>query len=585
MPSIWQYLLDLDAMNYNVRHLFLFAAVLLLAVTDTAVASPQEAWYSDDADHLFWFVVIADSHIGCQFSCGDSDTENLDWATGEAFQVIEPRLMFDCGDLVDGTNGGLIPNAQYDQEWGAYEDIVVSNGATTANFVDMPGNHDQYYDKGLTHYLDYSVQGTSDQNTQHSVVLDEESGAYHFLAVATPANDGAGMLFDKAGLDASEMPFIESSFLENTDANLQFAFGHHGVKWGGSNKVGEGSNKFLSLLKTHSVAAYFWGHTHDYYSEFHDGTLFFNTRSLGKSGDLNFTIAAVDHDSLSVRAFTARDWPYVLITAPADAKLGKSNPYAYSVPLGWNEAPVRAVVFSKDLPQTVEFQVDGSGWSPMAEVDTNVYQGWFDATLLAEMEHELRVRALPWSDVHHQITFKVQSLACSNGIDDDNDGYFDFPNDPGCVNPADPDETDPPPLPEPEPEPVPEPIPDTLSGDIGHPDEADSVDDFPDTILPDTASPDGPILPDDSATGNDSSALPETGIADAPVIEVVTDSSVETWKDDDTNVQPDMASEKTGRPGGGCTAPGRLPTATSIAVTTLAVMFLSALLARRRRYS
>jgi hypothetical protein len=36
----------------------------------------------------------------------------------------------------------------------------------------------------------------------------------------------------------------------------------------------------------------------------------------------------------------------------------------------------------------------------------------------------------------------TSSAACSNGIDDDGDGLFDFPDDPGCISASDRDETD-----------------------------------------------------------------------------------------------------------------------------------------------
>ncbi len=424
---------------------------ILTLASSLAWASPRDAWYAEDTEDLFWFLVSADVHVGQNLWGGTQDTDNLAWLVGEAFQTIRPRFVFVCGDLVDGTNGGLIPTPllhQYESEWSEYRAILDAHGMTPEVYVDLPGNHDQYCDKGLAHYRQYSIQGSSDDRTQHALVHETPYGFYHFLAVATPGNDGACWPADNAGLDAGEMDFIKSAWAASEGARLRFAFGHHGVHWGGSNKVGEGAAEFRQLLQKYEVAAYFWGHTHDYFSEYHDGTLFFNVRSLGKNDDRNVALAAVDHNALAVRAFTARKWPFVLITAPADASLGGSNPYAYKVPPGWVSAPVRALVFSVPAPQGVRFHVDSGPWLPMAEVVPGVYQATFDTTGLAEGEHRMRVRADPWSDADHEIRFLVGATVCWNGLDDDEDGLVDFPQDPGCLNPADPDEWNPPPEPD-----------------------------------------------------------------------------------------------------------------------------------------
>ncbi len=440
-----------------------FATVLIAAVLATATASgsPADAWYAEDADHLFWFLVTADVHVGENLFGGTQDTDNLAWVVGEAFQTIRPRFVFICGDLVDATHGGLIPKQQSDDEWSEYRAVLEAAGMTPDILVDLPGNHDQYCDKGLTHYRKFSMQGSTDDQTQHSIVAwpfpprsaggQVPEGFYHFLTVATPANDGACWPADNAGLDAAEMDFIKAALAANEGASLHFAFGHHGVHWGGSNKLGEGGGEFRQLLQQYQVAAYFWGHTHDYFSEYHDGTLFFNVRSLGKSDDQNVALAAVDHDSLAVRAFTARRWPFVLVTAPADRSLGGGNPYAYTVPRSWTSAPVRALVFSVPVPAGVRFRVEDGPWVEMAEVAPGVYQGTLDATGLSEGEHRLRVRADPWDNADHETRFLVGTTTCSNGQDDDEDGLTDFPEDPGCRNPADQNEENPPLPPEPEP--------------------------------------------------------------------------------------------------------------------------------------
>jgi len=455
--------------------------LIVWGLASGALASPRDARYAEDPDHLFWFLVIADLHIGENLWGGTQDTDNLGWVLNEAVPVVQPRMVVACGDLVDATHGGLIPLDQSDDEWSEYRAIVDASGMTPAVYLDLPGNHDQYCDKGLTHFLKYSLQGSMDAQTQHSMRVEMQDGFYHFLAVSTPANDGACWPADNAGLDAAEMDFIRAAFADNADARLTFAFGHHGVHWGESNNVGEGGEEFRGLLRTYEVAAYFWGHTHAYFNEFHDGSLFFNVQSLGKSDERNVALAAVDHDALAVRAFTAREWPFLLVTAPADASLGGGNPYAYVVPHGWAAAPVRALVFSKPDPEQVRFQVDGGPWMPMSGGPTGVFQAAMDAAALAPGEHRLRVRADPWNQADHEIRFVVADTACSNGLDDDGDGWTDYPEDPGCENPADLDEANPPLIPEPD------PTPDESAEPFPTPDE--SAADERDAAIPESSEP------------------------------------------------------------------------------------------------
>lgn len=407
-----------------------------------AQASPRDARYREDFEDVFWFLVAGDVHVGQRMFGGTQDTDNLRWLTGEAYQVVRPRFIFICGDLVDGTNGGLIPIKQWDSEWQEYRGILDDNGMNADILVDLPGNHDQYSDKGLTYYRRYSIQGSFDDQTQHSIVYQTAHGLYHFMAIATPGNDGAPWPADNASIDPNELDFIREKLREHANANLHLFFGHHPIKYHGdvlTNTLGEGTSAMLDLFNQYEVVAYFFGHTHHYYMKFHDRTLFANVTSLGKSDSKNVMLAAIDHDSLSVRAFDARKWPMVLITAPADKGLGGGNPYAYYVPQGWKTAPVRALAFGWPKPLSVAFRVDNGPWTNMVEVREGLYQGTFDASALQAGDHTLRVRANPWTDADHEITFEVREAMCSNGKDDDNDGWTDQ-DDPGCEGPWDDDE-------------------------------------------------------------------------------------------------------------------------------------------------
>lgn len=418
-----------------------FLIAVLIAVRAWA-SDPRLARYTDDPNKVVWFLIISDTHVGEKVDGGDQDTVNLNWVLGEAYTHINPAVIFNTGDLVDATNGGLIPTGQHDEEWRTYQNILMDNNMTFDQYVDMPGNHDQYSDKGLKHFLKYSISGQYDGKTQHNVIRDYGFGKYQFITTATCGNDGAPWPADNASLDSGEIKFITDALKHDQDSSLTFVFGHHPLFWRSGvshlleNPVKNGG-KFLDLLKQYHVLVYFYGHTHKYYTQWKDGVLLYNLASLGKSPDKHFIIVAIDNNSLAVRAFKARDWPYIVTTAPADKAMDGDNPYARPVPLGWDRAVVRALVFDVNVVKGVKFSIDGGKDQPMYRKHGPVWQGRFDATKLKPGEHELTVKYLGRT---HTTKFMVAETECSDGKDNDNDGLTDYPDDPDCYGPADPQE-------------------------------------------------------------------------------------------------------------------------------------------------
>ena len=183
-----------------------------------------------NADRLFWFMIMSDTHIGANSTCA----QNLTWAVTQARQVISPQFIVNAGDLTDSTNGGVIPNGPYQAEWNTYRQILASAGITSAFYYDMPGNHDEYNDGTLAYYRANSIQGQATGRTQPSWTRQFSYGSYHFLGVCTPGNDGAPFSIwpwdnygDHAGLDPTELAFIQGDLASNTEAQLTLIFGHH----------------------------------------------------------------------------------------------------------------------------------------------------------------------------------------------------------------------------------------------------------------------------------------------------------------------------------------------------------------------
>ncbi len=407
--------------------------VLLVPAAGAHAGYPGIARYTDEASRMFWFVHIADSHIGHETS---QDTENLEWATGEAFETIDPVFMVNTGDLTDGTDGGLIYGGPYQEEWDAYRAIVDANGMTPTNYYDPPGNHDHYNDGDLSYYLNNSVQGEATGQNQMSWRLDYDFGVYHFVGVSTCGNDGFPWPFDNAGLDADELAYIESELDANTDANLTFVFGHHPTLF-----FLYGTAAFVDLMQNYGVSVYGHGHIHDHTIYWNDGILRYRIRSLGKSEDNHIALYVVDNDGLAINQRDAGGWPLVVISAPLDAALGGTNPYAYPVSADYDANPIRALAFDADGIEQVSWQLQDGGWNAMEHVDGPLWTGTFDATAYEPGEVALEVLAegAGGTDVH-AIVFSLETTVCYDGLDNDGDFLVDYPEDPGCYSPSDTDE-------------------------------------------------------------------------------------------------------------------------------------------------
>ena len=401
------------------------AAVVLALSTPSLIANnPRGARYCSDTDHVFWFVQTSDTHIG---SSGSTDANNLRWLVTTARSVIKPLFTVVTGDLTDSTNGNFlgIPNGPYQTEWNEYKNIV-DPAVTATDYFDIPGNHDAYNDKTFAYYRANSVQGrASGGQLQLSWTRVLPFGTYHFLGVNTADNTGAKFSLtspygDHAGLDTTELSFIETKLADNAAANLTFVFGHHPVTATGTSTdtyLYYGQQQFISDLDRHQASAYGYGHTHasavtQFTGNTYTGTMsnggirYVNVASLGKSSSGQYTVFAVDCDGVSQVPANVGTWPVVMITAPVSKYAGSAaNPFAYSVPNASN--PIRALVFDSAAVSNVVYRVDGaSTWTSMTPVAGNaaLWTANWDATNAATGSHTIEVKATGSSTVSNIIT-------------------------------------------------------------------------------------------------------------------------------------------------------------------------------------
>lgn len=417
---------------------FLLVVLILFTLYPACRAgNPNGAYYHWRGSRLFWFMVISDAHIGAS---GSQDTDYLTWAVTEARGIINPLFIVNSGDLTDSTNGGVIPNGPYPEEWDTYRQILDSAGMDATFYYDIPGNHEGYNDADLSYYVENSIQGSATGATQHSWTRVFPYGSYHFLGVCTAGNDGARFSIwpwlnfgDNAGLDENELNFIETELENHPDADLTLIFGHHPfdpgyVSWQDTGLT-YGRDNLLSLMDTYGVSLYEFGHTHNYRENFYyddllvDGVFYLNVASLGKSDENHLSVMAVDGNGLSVIPAQKGIWPVVLITAPVDHILGDTpQPFGYEIPQG-RANPVRALVFDIGPVTSVQFRIDDdSMWQDMQKSsDSPLWTGFWDTTSYASGSHTLEVRAQGSSLGVDRIDTVINPGLCMGDADRDGD--------------------------------------------------------------------------------------------------------------------------------------------------------------------
>jgi hypothetical protein len=410
------------------------ACVLLLPGSSSAM-DPHGARYLDDADELFWFLQISDTHVGEDLGYGTQDTDNLAWVLAAADGVIHPEFIVNTGDLIDATHGYLVPTGQYQDEWDEYNGVL--DGQSVTFFHDIPGNHDTYYDEGASYYLGNSLIGTAYGQWHEAWSHGFTWGEYVFVGLNSADTTGSWAGFDSPGVTEDERAFLAESLEAYADARLAFVFSHHPM-W----DLEEGADETAGLLEEHGVSAWASGHVHAHSVEQRGTVLHQVLDSAGKGSGENLGLYAVDHDGVSTRALDIGDWPFVMITAPVDAGLGGGNPYAYTVSVNHDANPVRALVFDEEPPLTVALYVDGGEPLTLEEVAPSVWQCAWDATGYGEGEHELSVVAVtPSGTQSHTIQVQLGVTACDDGVDNDGNGYTDHDEDGGCDGPSDDDES------------------------------------------------------------------------------------------------------------------------------------------------
>ena len=397
--------------------------IFMTGIPSASAGDPYSGSYCTDNNKIFWFIQTSDLHVGAS---GTQDSVNLQWLVSQAKDVIQPSFIIVSGDLTDSTNANLFgwPDGPHQEEWDLYRGIL--SGRVDAGFYyDLPGNHDHYNDKYFSYYLANSIQGQALGATQVSWRKDFGFGKYHFLGVNTADNTGSAFSIfppygDYAGLDASELAFIQNELYNNRDADLTFIFGHHPLSATGDSTdtyLYYGREQFLSLMQSYAISLYGYGHTHEFSESFYTmnvspGVYYFNVASLGKSSQNQYSVTAIDCNGISSATQTVNTWPIVLITSPMDKYLGGTfTPFVYPVPASASN-PIRALVFDPNTVSSVQYRINGGAAYPMTPVSGNprLWEALWNASSLAAGDHTIEVWASTGSGTRGNfITVSVNS--------------------------------------------------------------------------------------------------------------------------------------------------------------------------------
>jgi len=371
--------------------LALIAAALSLAPAARA-GGPASAHYARGAAGVFWFMHISDLHTSCDWNPTD-EHKNMELVFGEANQVVKPWFLVATGDLVDGSPYGVPTTGQSQAEWDEYKGLYTAAGLTPMTYFDLPGNHDGYGDVGFNFYQKNSLQGSTNQSTYVSWVVDTPLGSYQFFGLDS-AGEGSGPFAEQPEFLQSQIDAMKTDLLTSPAPELVFVLAHHPIT------TPKNSGQVVDFMKTQGGGFYLHGHVHQY-KEYTDGdpTIVVNeVDTLGQSGSANIAVGAVDHNAFVYRVTgSKKPWPMVVITAPVSNLLRDAgeNPFAYPVCKDRKDNPVRALVFAKETVTEVVVEVGSLAPVPMvaAGQPDNLWLAEVDTSALSPGSTDVRVTA------------------------------------------------------------------------------------------------------------------------------------------------------------------------------------------------
>ncbi len=276
--------------------------------------------------------------------------------------------------LLNGVNFAVLPgdNANEGSE-DEYQLIKQATDQLRVPLYAVPGDHDLR--NGLASFAKYL-----EPVPYQSFSADR----YHFVFVdALDASDRGGF-----GVGQQQMAWLTNDLAAASAKGLQSVLFMHAFP----SKVGGSAAALQELIAKDKVLMVDVGHTH-YNQVDNDGhTIYAATRSTGQvsEGPVGFSLVNLDHGVVSWKFKPLGQWPFTMITSPADKQLVTDPSRPDQVVRGTVE--VRAKVWDDKGVSSATYQIDGGTARPMTRIGTTqMWAASWNSTAVANGDHQLTV--------------------------------------------------------------------------------------------------------------------------------------------------------------------------------------------------
>ncbi len=335
----------------------------------------------DPSQRAVWFAHASDLHFGQ----GPSINSTLDTFFATTVPTIAPTSTVLSGDLV--TYGGKDAAA-----WDAYV-LHTAKAPAYPELLEIPGNHDLKY-AGKTSYLGHTRSGLATGSLYGATTVSTAVGKVQVIRTNTADGTKDGELSAGTFSLAQQKALLA---LPPSAAVHTIVAGHHSLLGAKPLSLAGSGTRMQALLDAKGAEVYLCGHIHDVALGWAHETLVVQAASLGASKPASFMLVSLDPTGPAAKTVTATAapsaWPVTMITAPASATLGGTNPHAVVHHPG-ESLVVRALAFAAKGITSVEARLDGGAWAKLSPLALAKGQWTGSVTLSAAVgSRTLEVRA------------------------------------------------------------------------------------------------------------------------------------------------------------------------------------------------
>jgi hypothetical protein len=322
-----------------------------------------------------WILHLTDLHVGASTFA----TTVLETALDGILPAVSPTLTVVSGDIA---------NTGAASEYKVYAGLIAAATSTLSypTTLEIPGNHDFKSDDGQS-FLAGTLTGLAGAGLDGLSYIDGPAGRVRVIRTNTADSEIA--LLRLAGyFSESQQTALLALPPSKRAVVYTIATGHHPLKGLQGLQVFGTDKRMEDVLSTFQASVYLCGHLHSGNLSWDGSTLVVQTATLGEPsvlGGPGFAVVGLDETGPSARLVDLSqddpptvDWPIVLVTTPADAALGGTNPYAGELTPS-SAVAVRALGFAPSGLQSVRARFDSGSWTSLVAVDKVLWQ----ATLTA----------------------------------------------------------------------------------------------------------------------------------------------------------------------------------------------------------